>query len=808
MSERSSQRPGVGRRALSWLAISVLVVAGTALLVIDRLGSAPGRWSDGLPVGEQPVAGLAAPVEVLWDSVGVPQVWAQSDEDLLFAQGWLHAHHRLWQMEMFRRVATGRLSELFGEPTVATDRFLRTLGLRQAAVATAEALDAHTRGLVQRYVDGVNARMATLSRRPPEMLVLGVTPEPWTLADVTAIEKILAWDLSAYGTSLDHADALRELGPEQWERVRPEYPRWAPTIEGDTPPASPDADRLAADPLATAPAMPASPNMPALSRELLASARVPADAAEHLDKTSIVRASNSWVVGPSRSASGRPLLANDPHLSLDHPNIWYVMGLHAPEIDVVGTSVAGMPGIVLGHTPGVAWGFTNAYLDDMDLFVERVDPADTTRYLTPEGSAPFEQRIEEIWVRGREVPDTIVVRSTRHGPVMTPVEPRAGEDLLSLQWIAHDTTHAQRALLKLLRVQTAGELLLAMQDMDVAHQNVVFADTAGAWGYWMAGRIPVRPTGTARLLPVPGWTGEGDWLGYLPFSEHPHQLAPERGFIATANNRQSWAPVSWQVSEEVWAEPFRAMRITERLSAGRNLTADSMAALQNDVTSSFAQRYLPAAVRAFQGAGYDSIAASLETWDGAHTLDDTRAPVFHAWVRALQGQLRRAELGSDEAFFPRSLVERRLDAEAVADELAVEAAREARAQVAGMSWGQVHTLTLDHPLAAVPALRTLFGFGRVGVPRQGGPHTVDVAEMSGSAPAWVVRWGASQRHVVDMADPDATGTFVIPGGASGWPGDDLTMSQFDRWLAGERISVPLSRERVEARTIARLQLRP
>jgi penicillin amidase len=467
-----------------------------------------------------------------------------------------------------------------------------------------------------------------------------------------------------------------------------------------------------------------------------------------------------------------------------------------------------MPGIVLGHTPGVAWGFTNAYLDDMDLFVERVDPADTTRYLTPEGSAPFEQRIEEIWVRGREVPDTIVVRSTRHGPVMTPVESRAGEDLLSLQWIAHDTTHAQRALLKLLRVQTAGELLLAMQDMDVAHQNVVFADTAGAWGYWMAGRIPVRPTGTARLLPVPGWTGEGDWLGYLPFSEHPHQLAPERGFIATANNRQSWAPVSWQVSEEVWAEPFRAMRITERLSAGRNLTADSMAALQNDVTSSFAQRYLPAAVRAFQGAGYDSIAASLETWDGAHTLDDTRAPVFHAWVRALQGQLRRAELGSDEAFFPRSLVERRLDAEAVADELAVEAAREARAQVAGMSWGQVHTLTLDHPLAAVPALRTLFGFGRVGVPRQGGPHTVDVAEMSGSAPAWVVRWGASQRHVVDMADPDATGTFVIPGGASGWPGDDLTMSQFDRWLAGERISVPLSRERVEARTIARLQLRP
>lgn len=833
MSSRPTQvasvrRPWFHRTLVVGVPVLLLALA-LGVLWLDRARSAPGRWSDGLPVGTQFEAAIEAPVEVLWDSVGVPQIWAADEGDLLFVQGWIHAHHRLWQMEMFRRVARGRLAELFGEATLETDRFLRTLGLHRAAQQTADALDPETRLMVQRYVDGVNRRLETLPRLPLEMRLLGLEPEPWTLADVTAIEKILAWDLSAWDSTIDNAETFAALGPEGWDRLRPRYPTWAPTIEGDEPgperqagperPAGPerqpglgnvlgperpidDASWVRADVSA------ATGAAAALDPALIASVRMPDDARTWLDGRSLVNASNSWVVGPERSASGAPLLANDPHLALDQPNIWYVMGLHAPGIDVVGTSVAGMPGIVLGHTPGVAWGFTNAYLDDMDLFVERVDPGDSTRYLTPDGSESFTLHHEVIEVRGRSAPDTLIVRETRHGPIMTPLVARLGSDLIALRWVAHDVSHAQRALRGLMRVETAPELLEVLEDLDVAHQNVVFADTAGAWGYWMAGRIPLRPEGSARLLPAVGWTGEADWLGWLPFEQHPHQIAPERGWIATANHRQSWAPVSDAVSDGYWADPFRAVRINELLEGDALLDADDMARIQGDVVSAFALRYRPAAVAAYRSAGLESSATLLERWDGAHGLESRAAPLFHAWFRDLHRRLGRAEWGGEDGWFPRSLAMQRLDEGRVPPDLAHAAAEHAADVVAGRSWGEVHQLTLDHPLAAVGALRVLGGFGRTGIPRRGGPHTVDVAGMAEAGPPWTVRWGASQRHVVDLADPDATGTFVVPGGSSGWPGDPWSMNLLEPWRAGGRVSVPLSRAKVEARTLARLEVHP
>lgn len=771
------------------------------------------RSGPGLPTGEETVAGLEGPVEILWDSVGVPQIWAGSVEDLFFTQGWVHAHHRLWQMEMFRRVARGRLSEVFGETTLATDRFLRTLGLHRAARATAEALDPETRGGVEAYVAGVNARMASLERLPPEFMILGIEPEPFTVDDVTAIEKILAWDLSVYQSSLDQARAWRELGPEGWRIVRPRTPRFGPTIEMDPVPDSLRVGHAGDGPME--PTVPAPLPLPdggevlaTLDPALLASAAVPGEAVPWMEAASVSRASNAWVVGPSRSASGKPLLANDPHLSLDHPNIWYLVGLHAPGIDIVGTSVAGMPGILLGHTPGVAWGFTNASLDDMDLFVERVDPADSTRYLTPGGSEPFVVHREEIRVKGRDDPEPLLVRETRHGPILTPVEARAGGDLLALRWVAHEVSHAQRALRGLLRVGSADALLAVLRDQDVAHQNVVFADTAGVWGYWMSGRIPVRPGGRARILPVPGWTGEGDWQGYHPFDDHPHQVEPDRGFIATANNRHSWAPISWAVSDDEWRPPFRAMRITEVLEAGRAFDVDDMAALQFDVVSAYARRYLPAAVAAFRGAGLDSAAAALAGWDGGHTISDTRAPLFHAWIGGLREPLRRLELGRDEGFYPQAAVDARLEAGTLPDSVGRAAARQALDLVRGRAWGDVHTLTLDHPLASVPMLRRLMGFGRRELPRRGGPSTVDVARMASPLPPWTVRAGASHRHVVDLADPDRTGRFVIPGGQSGWPGDPRTMNLLDEWEEGRMVPIPLSRAGAELRRSARLMLRP
>ncbi|HSR42607.1 MAG TPA: penicillin acylase family protein, partial [Longimicrobiales bacterium] len=479
---------------------SVLLLATGAILLLGAAGAWQlGRLREGpdLPGGERLLAGLSSPVEVRWDSLGVPHVWAETLEDAVFAQGWLHARDRLWQMELFGRVLEGRLSELFGERTLPSDRFLRTVGLARAAEGTVASLDPETRRVLEAYAAGVDAAVdGWEGPLPPEFVLLRARPEPWSVRRVVGMEKIMAWDLAEYGETLSLALARRALDDAGWGHVRPRYPDWGPVIVEDP-------DRSAG--VEDAPPAPRSflPSDPAL----LVGARIPDPARAFLSRGSVVRASNAWVVGGERSRSGRPILANDMHLGLDAPTLWYLIALHAPGLDVVGMSLPGAPGIVAGRTRGVAWGFTNGSVDDSDFFVERADSADPSRYLTPGGSAPFAVRTEVIRVRGRGE-DTLRVRSTRHGPVITPVEPRAGSELLAFRWVGHEPSTTAAAILAMNRARTAREFVRALSRFSNPHQNVVFADTAGAFGYWLAGRVPLRAGGRVPLLPVPGWTGE------------------------------------------------------------------------------------------------------------------------------------------------------------------------------------------------------------------------------------------------------------------------------------------------------------
>lgn len=782
-------------RRLGWFVLGVFLVLGIgAGAVLQRLRRGPG-----LPGSAVDLPGLSAPAEVLWDSLAIPQVYAASVEDAFRVQGWLHGRDRLWQAEMFRRVSHGTLSELFGEATLASDRFLRTLDLGGAAERTADALDPETRRLVQAYVDGLNAAVDGWSGPlPPEFVVLRAEAGHFTVRDALALEMIMAWDLAAYELTLDLTEAFRELGPEGFEAVRPYQPSDGVTILGDAYSAAGSEAAGSRSPSAVAAVVP--------SAALAAAARVPRVAAALLDAGSMVRASNAWVVGPERSRSGKPLLANDMHLTLRQPTLFYLVGLHAPGMDVVGMSLPGTPGVVAGHTGGVAWGYTNAYVDDTDLFVERVDPADTTRYLTPTGSAPFRRRVDVIPVRGGS-PDTMVVRETRHGPVITPVESRAGGELLALRWIALDASTSPAGIIRMNRSSTVAQLLEGVALFSDPHQNVVFADTAGAWGYWMAGRVPRRPDTLPPLLPVAGWTGAHDWQGYLPFEEHPHALEPAAGFVATANNRQSRAPASDRISNGAWAAPWRAQRITELLEARRDHDAASMIAIQLDVESVWVRRHRGAAVEVFRAAGLDGEADALERWDGRATLDSHAATAFYLWMVSLRRLRARALYGRDGGYFPWDALERELVRGQVPVEDAVAAAHEAAA-AGDLAWGEAHTLTLDHPLASVPVLRALFGFGRRGIPRAGGPYTVSVADFSGSEPPLVVTHGPSQRHVVDLADPDGPGGFILPGGESGFPGDPHGMDQFPRWRRGELVPVPVDRGSAEARTVSRIRLRP
>lgn len=751
-------------------------------------------------------------MEIVRDSLGVPHVWAGSLADAVFAQGYLHATDRLWQLEMFRRVAQGRLSELFGEETLDADRFLRTLGLARAGRET--AVSGRTRALVETYVRGVNAAMAGWrGLLPPEFVLLRAGFETWELEHSLAIEKIMAWDLSQYGVSMSLAGARATAGDEAVVELLPSYPDWGVTILQDGPVARADggvpgdaavsASRVRD--LRTGGLLP-----PAVSADLIASARMPAAARTALEAASIVRASNSWVVGGSRTATGMPLLANDMHLSLDHPNIWYLIGLHAPGLDVVGQSLPGAPGVIAGHTAGIAWGFTNAMVDDSDFFIERVDPADGTRYLTPEGSEPFRVREESIRVRGRDQPVRMVVRETRHGPVMTSVDPVPGGELLSYRWGAHDPSTTFDGILAMNLANSAGELIAALALFTSPYQNVVFADTAGDFGYQLAGAVPLRRSRRPPLLPVPGWTGEHDWTGTLPYERNPRLLNPAAGFIATANNRQSRDSLSLVISPNRWEDPYRAQRITELIEARNDHDAESMRAIQLDVRSAFIARYRDQAGSAFRREGLDSLAAALEAWDGRATVESTEATLFHAWAEALGSALRarfHGEAGGT-GYFPQYMVGRALDAGgASVDSLAGQAALEAT-EASGRPWGQVHLLRISHPFQDVPLIGGLLGFGRRDLPRPGDDYTVDAAPFEGSVPPFEVTAGPSQRSVTDLRDLGRGGGFILPGGQSGRPANRHSWDQLERWRQGELWRLPLDRSEVEARTVSRLRLLP
>jgi penicillin amidase len=648
-------------------AIKLILLLGILVLVLGYYAAHKVRTGPETRSETLALAGLNEPVEILYDSMGVPHIFAASIEDLFLAQGYVHAKHRLWQMEMFRRVQQGRLSEIFGEATVDTDRFLRTIGMEEAARAGTPFRNTPIYQQTARYVAGVNAAIeGWRGLLPPEFLVLRFKPEPWEPVLSQGIEKIMAWDLSDYQTGLNLAAARETLGDEALVPLMPRYPEWGVTIvEG-----WPEGLRAAtsAGPVGVAVegnrAEP-TPFPPSVSLDLLTQASISEDIARVLELGSMVRASNSWVVGGKRSRSGKPLLANDMHLALNAPNIWFLMGLHAPGYEVVGMSIPGAPGVAAGHSKAVAWGFTNAMADDSDFFIERVNPENPDEYLAPGGTGSFKTREEIIRVRGRN-PVVMEVRSTHHGPIVTPVEDRAGDQLLAFQWVAHSAAGTFQALLDMGRAQNADEFLRAMRQFDNPHQNVIFADTAGAWGYWLGGHVPVRASGKPPHLPVPGWTGEHDWGGWVPFEEKPHTLAPDRGYIATANNAQGRDEAAQLVSDGGWFGPYRAQRISELIEAQDLHDAESLLAIQMNTGSAFVDRHLHYAVEAFQAAGLDDLAGRLERWDRLADLESTEATLFHTWWTFLHNEFGDHYYGGERGYFPDRILEEALDGESAA----------------------------------------------------------------------------------------------------------------------------------------------
>jgi len=807
--------------------LAVVVVAGRCY--VGRAEADPAR--------DAVLPGLHGPVEVWRDSLGVPHVWARDDEDLFRAVGYVHAQDRLWQMELFRRVADGRMAEVLGAPLVSTDRFLRTVGMGRSAGETERTLDPESRRMLQAYADGVNAWIDTHpGPLPPEFLALRFTPQHWTVRNTVAVGKIMAWDLADWNQGLDLQRAVDAVGPALARDLYSTYPSWGVTILGAD--AQWEGKDVAAPAVSVNPTVPVDPAVPAapiapgtpppLRADSAAQApsaavplpRIPALAMELLEGVSFTRASNAWVIGGARTRSGKPILANDTHLALRAPSLWYLGAIHGRSIDAAGMMIPGAPAVVIGHSRRVAWGYTNAMVDDVDFFVEETNPADSTQYRTPEGWVRFETRPETILVKG--APPVIQnVRVSRHGPVLSDVDQRVAGKVLAMRWTAQDPSTEMTALLAMNRAANADEFMRALHGFNNPHQNVVFADADGNIGYWMGGRVPVRRGGDG-ILPVPGWTGQGDWTGWLAFDQHPHALNPAAGFIVTANNRQLPAGSGYPHALATnWAEPYRAQRITALVQGARGLTAADVALQQMDVRDEMAVRYKGFAVRAARLAGDAAAERELSAWPGDASTGSRAAALFYVFLENLRHRIGDDEFRGKPVYFPRSALEAVLDrgggawvddvgtakAETLDEQLAA-AMRDAARTVGARTWGEIHVTQIDHPLGVSMALDRGLGLNIGPFPNGGSGNTVKVAGYGGRQPPFINKYGPSQRHVVDMADVDGDGGFVIPTGQSGVPTSRHYRDQTPLWRTGRLWRIPLDHGRAQARRVSRLVLRP
>jgi len=780
------------------IAFRILLVLAVIAAVLAAAGYLHLRRSLPQTEGELRLPGLEKPVEVLRDAYGVPHIFASSMADAVRALGYVHAQDRLWQMEVNRRTAAGRLAEAFGEGALETDRFLRTLGVRRASEANLEHLDAETRTLLESYAAGVNAFLAEKPVLPVEFWLTGVNPEPWTPADSVGWVKMMAWNLGGnWRTELLRLQLARRLPLERLRELLPPYPGETYPLIGDGP---------------------------QLPRSALIGDGPQLDA------------SNNWVVEGGRSVTGKPLLANDPHLGLTAPVVWYFARITTPELEAIGATLPGVPMIVLGRNAQIAWGATNTGPDVQDLYLERLDGAG--EYATPEGPRSFEVRDEVIRVKNR--PDVrLQVRATRNGPVISDVLPAARAaapegHVLALRWTAlaaDDLT--MQAGAKLARASDWPEFLAALRNFHSPQQNFVYADREGNIGFVAAGRVPVRKSANDLhgMVPAPGWDARYDWAGYIPFAELPHAYNPPSGTIVTANHRITPPGYRHFITSE-WQPPYRAQRIAELLGALQTHSIGSFARIQGDVVSLPMRELLPRLLETKPASEEARRALSrLAGWDGTMAAERAEPLIAWAWWREFSRAIYADELG--EAFarnwrararFLTAVLEDRNGQGRWCDDVrtggletcdallaaTLEAAladlrRRHGGDMSRWRWGEAHVARHEHrPFGRVPFLARWFD---ITVPSPGDAYTVNVGRnrFEDEARPFASVHAASLRAIYDLATPDNS-LYIHSGGQSGNLLSPHYRTFTEAWARGEYIPMITDRARLEAAGVQRLLL--
>jgi penicillin amidase len=770
----------------------VLLIALIAVLLWYRQASQP------IVEGTLALPGLLDIVEVRRDGQGIPTIVARDERDAMFALGFVHAQDRLWQMEFNRRLAAGRLAEILGPSALPTDKFLRTLGVHRVAQRTYETLDEEHRALIDAYVEGVNAQLRERAvPLPPEFILLRApAPEPWSAADSLAWSLMMAWDLASYSMRME----LRRLRLAQ-RFTRAEIDDIYPPLPGDPVPKTTDYVEMYR-------LLGVFTNLPQQTSALPQPPVGAFGVGEGLG-------SNNWVLSGTRTVNGRPLMANDPHLGLTAPPVWYFAAIRAPGLDVIGATLPGLPGVVLGRNDRLAWGMTNTGVDQQDLYLERLIDDGANEYETPTGAQAFMQQSEVIRVKGADDVD-LVVRESRHGPVLSGLESidRAFKHrrlVIALQWAAlQPGDHTLTALRALNRARSVADADKALANFNVVTQSVVLADVDGNIGFVAAGRIPLRRVDNdlQGIAPAPGWDERYDWQGFVAHQQAPRIVNPPGGFVATANNRIVALDYPYHLTFD-WFPSYRVHRITELIGAREKHDVPSAQAMQRDAVSLAARQMMQslAAAQPLTTAGREAL-ARLKAWDGTMAADRPEPLLYHAWRRqlalrifgddfgdlatefvagedmtrpllhVLEGQARSRDWCDDRRTEQRFETCTVLMSEAL-DTAVAQLAEDSGRDVAGLRWGDQHIAIAEHrPFSSVTALARWF---ELRTPYPGDTHTINVGALSNRPDApFSTRHTASLRAVYDLGAPTRS-VWIQSSGQVGNPFSPLYSSMRPLW---------------------------
>lgn len=859
--------------------IRILAVVLVLLLILTLLGVFLVQRSYPTTDGDISLSGLDAEVSVTRDESGVPTIEASNSHDLFMAQGFVHAQDRFWEMDFRRHVTSGRLSELFGESQFGTDKFIRTLGWRKVAEAEVAALDDKTRAYYEAYAEGVNAYLRDKS--PTEVSLEygivglqagGVEIEEWTPVDSVSWLKAMAWDLrSNVEDEIDRAISQTALDDEQMADVYPDYPYdTRPTIVGGNAGAKArDEDEARAQDEASdegeARAGGEVTAADTQQSEHGGGTETPSNLGElkeHLKSLPVLLGvnshdigSNSWVVSGEHTATGAPLLANDPHLSPAMPSVWHQIGLRCTEItpecpfDVSGFSFSGLPGVVIGHNQSIAWGLTNLGPDVADLVVEKVRDGEVVR---DSGDEPVTTRKETVKIAKQE-PREITIRSTSNGPLISDLDgtyrnvldastgantadtksgPADEHYQLALQWTALEPGNTASAIFGLNAATNWSEFRQAASLFDVPSQNLIYADTKGNIGYQAPGRIPKRGEGDG-MLPRHGWKTDEDWQGYLDFEDLPSLYNPERGWIVTANNPVTPPGGSVQLSND-FDDGDRARRITKLLQdtiAQGDVTMGDMSRVQGDDLNPLALTLIPLLEEIDAGEGTDIAEAQelLSDWDGRDDANSAAAAYFNVlsktildevfapklpdavppaggsrWYLIIKNQLK----DPDSEWWADDEVENRDEALARAMDSAWKTTEDLLgSEPVTWRWGILHRLTIRNASlgeSGIKPIERLFNRGPYEV--SGGSGEVNATGWDASV-GFETNWVPSMRQIVDLKDFNHS-RWINLTGASGHAFHPHYADQTEDWAAGTTRPWPYTPDALDRHTEDSLVLRP